>query len=154
MNSELTLPKLLVVDDDEQIKKQILWALSDSYSVIPAGDRTSAIDILEREGINVALLDLGLPPSPRDAVEGLRTLDEMVSKDPLTKVIIVSGNSERHNALLALEKGAFDIFAKPINLEELRVVVQRAFRRVQMEKERVDERSLGQRLSFESIIGS
>jgi two-component system, NtrC family, response regulator len=102
----------------------------------------------------VALLDLGLPPSPRDAVEGLRTLDEMVSKNPLAKVIIVSGNSERQNALVALEKGAFDIFAKPINLDELRVVVQRAFRRVEMEKERVDERSLGQRLSFESIVGS
>src|SRR5690349_10817496 len=109
-NTEPALPKLLVVDDDEQITKQILWALSDAYTVFPAGDRASALHISEREGIAVALLDLGLPPFPRDAVEGLRTLDEMVSRNPLMKVIIVSGNSERQNALLALEMGAFDVF--------------------------------------------
>jgi two-component system NtrC family response regulator len=72
----------------------------------------------------------------------------------LVKVIIVSGNSERHNALLALEKGAFDVFAKPINLDEVKIVLNRARRRVEMEKESQEERSLSRRLPFESMIGS
>lgn len=154
MNTNVALPKLLVVDDDQQITRQILWALSDAYTVITAGDRATAIQIFEREEIAVALLDLGLPPSPRDAVEGLRALDEMISKNPMVKVIIVSGNSDRQNALLALERGAFDIFAKPINLDELTVVVQRAFRRVALEKERIEDQGFADRVPFENIVGS
>src|SRR6185436_7516492 len=92
--------------------------------------------------------------SPRDAVEGLRTLDELLAMNPLTKVIIVSGNSERQNALRAMERGAFDIFPKPISLDDLKVVLQRAYRRVALEKESADERSLGNSVPFESIIGS
>jgi two-component system NtrC family response regulator len=154
MNTEQARPKILVIDDDEQIRKQILWALSDDYVVLPAGDRASAIEIFEKEGAEVVLLDLGLPPSPRDAVEGMRILDDMVSKSALVKVIVVSGNSERQNALLAVEKGAFDIFGKPINLDELRVVVQRAFRRLEIEKESLEERNLAHGVSFESMVGS
>ena len=145
--------KLLVADDDEQIVKQIQWALSDDYIVFPAGDRTAAVETFRREQMPVALLDLGLPPSPRDATEGLRALDELLAINPMTKVIIVSGNSERQNALRALEKGAFDIFPKPINVDELRIVLQRAYRRVEMERESAEERSLGT-VPFETIIGS
>src|SRR5688572_23651932 len=111
MKKDNSLPKLLVVDDDEQIVRQIQWALSDEYLVFSATDRDSAVATMGTEDIRVALLDLGLPPWPRDAIEGLRTLDELMAKNPLAKVIIVSGNSERQNALRAFEKGAFDIFA-------------------------------------------
>src|SRR5262249_35757286 len=132
MKSNISLPKLLVVDDDEQILKQIQWALSDEYAVFPARDRISALESIALEDIPVAVLDLGLPPQPREAVEGLKTLEEAVARNPLIKIIIVSGNSERQNALRALEKGAHDIFAKPVNIDELKVVLQRVYRRVQM----------------------
>lgn len=145
--------KLLVVDDDEQILKQIQWALVDEYEVHCAGDRASALRTFQNESIPVVLLDLGLPPHPREAVEGLAALDEFISRDPYAKVIIVSGNSERQNALLAVEKGAFDIFPKPVDLDELRVVLHRVYRRTELEAESREERSLSQRISFEEIIG-
>src|SRR5215510_9765571 len=149
-----TLPKLLVVDDDEQILKQLQWALSDEYSVFPARERLTALETVVKEDIPVALLDLGLPPHPREAVEGLRTLEEAIGRNPLIKVIIVSGNSERQNALRALEKGAHDVFAKPVNIDELRIVLQRVYRRVQMEREGLSEPSWKGQNVFENMIGS
>jgi two-component system NtrC family response regulator len=154
MKKKQGLPKILVVDDDEQIRKQIQWALKDEFSVFSAGDRTSALDIFKKEAIPVVLLDLGLPPRPREAAEGLQALDELVGLDPLAKVIIVSGNSERANALAAIDKGAHDIFPKPVDLDELKVVLHRVYKRIQLEKESVEERSLGHRIPFEEIIGS
>src|SRR5687767_1919905 len=102
MKNDVSLPKLLVADDDEQIVKQLQWALSDEYRVFPAGDRVTALETIRREHIPVALLDLGLPPHPREAVEGLRTIEEAIARNPRIKVIVVSGNSERQNALRAL----------------------------------------------------
>jgi two-component system NtrC family response regulator len=115
------------------------------------------VEIFERERMSIAVLDLGLPPHPRDAVEGLRTISELIRRDPLVKVIIISGNSDRQNALRALEKGAVDVFAKPINLEELKFVLQRACRRVEMETERLAENDPLPAASepvFENMIGS
>ena len=146
--------KLLVVDDDEQILKQVQWALSDCYQVITASDRLSALAVFKREEIPVVLLDLGLPPHPREAVEGLQALEEMILLNPLAKVIIVSGNSERQNALLAVEKGAHDIFPKPVDLDELKVVLSRVYKRVQLEAESLEERRLSRNVSFEQIVGS
>ena len=147
------LPKLLVVDDDEQILRQIRWALSEEYAVHTASDRQSALDLFQKEKISVALLDLGLPPHPREAVEGLLTLDELIALNPLVKIIIVSGNSERQNALRAIEKGAHDIFPKPVDLDALKVVLNRVYRRLELEKESIEERNLAQHVSIEEIIG-
>jgi two-component system, NtrC family, response regulator len=148
------LPKILIVDDDEQIRKQIQWALSEEFSVFSAGDRISAIEVFKKEQTPVVLLDLGLPPHPREAIEGLQALEEMIGLNPLAKVIIVSGNSERHNALAAIDKGAHDIFPKPVDLDELKVVLHRVCRRIEMEKENLEERNLAKCVSFEEIIGS
>ena len=154
MKTMTSLPKLLVADDDEQIVRQLQWALSDDYAVYPACDRTTALDTIGREQIPVALLDLGLPPHPRDAVEGLRTLEEAIARNPLIKIIIVSGNSERQNALRALDKGAHDIFAKPVNIDELKIVLQRVYRRVEMERESLEEHAWVDGVPFENMIGS
>jgi two-component system NtrC family response regulator len=148
------LPKILIVDDDEQIRKQIQWALSEEFTVFSAGDRTSALEIFKREKTPVILLDLGLPPHPREAIEGLQALDDMIGLNPLAKIIIVSGNSERQNALAAIDKGAHDIFPKPVDLDELKVVLHRVYRRIDLEKENIEERNLAQCVSFEEIIGS
>ena len=143
-----TLPKILIVDDDDQIRKQIQWALSEEFAVFSAGDRQDAIDIFKKEKVPVVLLDLGLPPHPREATEGLQALEELIGFNPLVKVIIVSGNSERHNALAAIEKGAHDIFPKPVDLDELKVVIKRVYRRIELEKESIEERNLARRVSF------
>jgi two-component system, NtrC family, response regulator len=148
------LPKILIVDDDEQIRKQIQWALAEEFKVYSAGDRQSALEVFRKEQTPVVLLDLGLPPHPREAIEGLQTLEEMIGLDQLAKVIIVSGNSERQNALAAIEKGAHDIFPKPVDLDELKVVLHRVYRRLDLEKENIEERSLAERVSLKEIIGS
>jgi two-component system, NtrC family, response regulator len=121
------LPKILIVDDDEQIRRQIQWALNGEFSVFLAGDRQNAIETFKKEETPVVLLDLGLPPHPREAVEGLLALEELIGLNPLAKVIIVSGNSERSNALAAVDKGAHDIFPKPVDLEELKIVLHRVY---------------------------
>jgi two-component system, NtrC family, response regulator len=150
----MSLPRLLVVDDDEQILKQIQWAFSDEYQVFPAKDRPSALELFQKEEISIALLDLGLPPHPREATEGLLTLEELIAHNPLVKVLIVSGNSERQNALKAVDRGAHDIFPKPVDLDELRVVLRRVQRRVELEKENQEERALSDSLPLDEIIGS
>jgi two-component system NtrC family response regulator len=148
------LPKILIVDDDEQIRKQIQWALDGEFCVYLANDRPGALETFKKEQIPVVLLDLGLPPHPREAIEGLQALDEMIGINPFAKVIIVSGNSERSNALAAVDKGAHDIFPKPVDLDELKVVLHRVYRRIEMEQENIEERNLAQHVSFEDIIGS
>jgi two-component system NtrC family response regulator len=118
-----------------------------------ASDRKTALDLFQKEEISVALLDLGLPPHPRAAVEGLQALDEMIALNPLVKVIIVSGNSERQNALRAIEKGAHDIFPKPVDLDSLKIVLTRVFKRLELERESIEERHLAERVSLEEMIG-
>lgn len=152
--NSVNLPKILVVDDDEIILKQIKWALVEEYNVYVAQNRTSALEIFVEENIPVVLLDLGLPPHPAEATEGILTLEDILAVNPLAKVVIVSGNSEKHNALRAIEKGAHDIFSKPVNLNELRTVLHRVYKRIDLEKESGEERSLAWRVPFEDIIGN
>lgn len=147
-------PKILVVDDDEQIVKQVTWALSERYKVLSARDRASALEVFRREAMPVVLLDLGLPPHPREASEGLLALEDFLEVNPSTKVIIVSGNSERENALHAVEKGAQDIFPKPIDVAELKTVLRRVYQRVELEQESLRSRELTDQVSFEEMIGS
>jgi two-component system, NtrC family, response regulator len=154
MKTNRSMRKLLVTDDDETVLKQLEWALSEEYDVFPATDRITALEMIGKEDIPVALLDLGLPPHPRDIVEGLRTLEELIARKPFMKVIIVSGNSERQNQLRALDRGAHDVFAKPVNLDELRVVLQRVYRRVEMERESLETKAQSDSVSFEQMIGS
>jgi two-component system, NtrC family, response regulator len=146
--------KLLVVDDDHLILDQIRWALSDTFHLFCASNGTSAIELFKKEDIPVVLLDLGLPPHRDQGAEGLRVLEEMVSTNPRARVVIISGNTERSNTLAAVDKGACDIFPKPVDLNELRIVLNRFFRIIDLEKENLEERNRSPYTSFERIIGS
>src|SRR5689334_181396 len=99
---------LLIVDDDEEIRSQMKWALAQSYDVTLAEDRPSAVEAFSRIRPMVVLLDLGLPPAPGEPTEGLATLAELRALDPQVKVVIVSGQSEKQNALRAVGEGAYD----------------------------------------------
>ncbi|MBI3805612.1 MAG: PEP-CTERM-box response regulator transcription factor [Nitrospirae bacterium] len=127
--------KILIVDDDETIRQQMKWALTDEYEVFPAENRRTAIDLFRRELPPVVTLDLGLAPHPREATEGLLALSEMLEIDPRVKIIIVSGNADRANALKAIEQGAFDFFTKPIEIDEIRITLRRAIHVFQLEEE-------------------
>ena len=129
------MEKLLVVDDDLGIQKQLKWGL-DGFDTTFAEDRKGAISQLRRHEPSVVTLDLGLPPDPTNASEGLATLQEILSLAPNTKVIVITGNTDIQNALKAIELGAYDFYQKPIQLETINVIIDRAFNLVKLEKEK------------------
>jgi len=146
--------KLLIVDDDEDLRTQMKWALTADYDVSLAEDRESAIAMINKEQPSVVTLDLGLPPNPAGVEEGFAVLDHILDAYSQTKVIIITGRGEKENALRAVEKGAYDFFYKPIQLDELKVVLRRAFHLSQLEQE---QREMRHRLSgntFEDMIGT
>ena len=118
---------LLVVEDDPGLQKQMRWSFDD-YEIVVAGDREDALMQLRRYEPAVATLDLGLPPDADGASEGLSTLKEMLALMPDTKVIVVTGNHDRANAVTAVGMGAYDFYQKPFDPEIMGLAVQRAFR--------------------------
>ena len=123
-NSEL--PVLLIVEDDEGLQRQLKWAY-DGYRVILAADRRSAIEALRAHEPAVVTLDLGLPPDPDGTAEGFATLEEMLRLKPDTKVIVATGHGARESALKAIAMGAYDFYRKPVDIDELGLIVARAF---------------------------
>lgn len=136
------MEKLLIVDDDKGIQKQLKWSLSD-YSAVLAGDRESAIAAVRRHEPKVVTLDLGLPPDPANASEGLAALEEILHIAPHTKVIVITGNDDRDNALKAISLGAYDFYQKPIEPEVINVIIARAFSVASIEQENRLMRSIG-----------
>ena len=118
--------KLLIVEDDKGLQKQLRWSF-DTYDVCVADDRESALAQMRRHQPAVVTMDLGLPPDPDGASEGLATLAQVLAESPATKVIVLSGNQERANALKAVAMGAYDFHQKPCEPELLKLVVERAF---------------------------
>ena len=118
---------LLIVEDDPGLQKQMRWSF-DANETLVAGNRESALVLLRRHEPAVVTLDLGLPPDPDGASEGLATLEQILALAPDTKVIVVTGNQDRANAVKAVGMGAYDFYQKPFDPEVLGLVVERAFR--------------------------
>lgn len=135
MSTEDAKPKILLVDDDEHIRKQMKWALAAEYDVFLAEDRQSALTAFQQESPGVITLDLGLPPDADGATEGIRTLGEILQLNPHVKIIVITGNPEKQNALAAIDLGAYDFQKKPVKLNELKIVLQRAYSLYQLEAE-------------------
>ena len=127
-------PILLIVEDDEGLQRQLRWAYED-YEVVVAGDRTGAIDALRLHEPDVVTLDLGLPPDPDGVEEGFAVLGEMLRLKPDTKVIVASGHGARASALRAIASGAYDFYAKPVDIDQLGLIVARAFHLHAIERE-------------------
>ena len=117
-------PKLLIVEDDEGLCSQYRWAFP-ACDVLLAHARPQAVALAKKEHPPVAIMDLGLPPDPDGVSEGFATLEEMQRIAPETKVIIVTGNGERKNALKAIASGAYDFCEKPVEIEVLRTIIER-----------------------------
>ncbi len=143
-------PRLLIVEDDEGLRTQMKWALAKDYEVLLAEDRPGALSILRADQPGVVILDLGLPPRPDGVEEGFLVLADVLEHDPLIKVIIATGKAEREYALQAIGQGAYDFLPKPIQTDELRVILNRAFHVQQLERE---HRELQKRLNHESFEG-
>lgn len=141
--------KILLVEDDVGLQKQIKWSLDD-YEVLIAADREAALAQIRRFEPAVVLLDLGLPPDPDGATEGLATLQQILQLSPGTKIIVVTGNQDRANAVKAIGLGAFDFYNKPFDEQILKIVITRAFRVHALEQE---NRQLSARARAEPLQG-
>jgi len=127
-------PKLLIVEDDEGLCHQYRWAFPE-HELFVAQTRRLACDIMARERLPVAIMDLGLPPDPNGATEGLALLPELLDLVPEAKVIVATGSEDLDHALQAVASGAFDFYRKPVDIEVLRIIVARAFNLYQLEDE-------------------
>ena len=147
-------PKLLIVDDDVEICTQMKWAVGQDYDVFLAGDRVGALETFSSRRPAVTILDLGLPPRPNEPEEGLAALSGLLALDRTAKVIIISGQSEKENALQAVGAGAYDFLCKPIELEELKLLLRRCFYVANLEKEFRDMQQSSGEEAFEGILGT
>jgi len=117
---------LLIIEDDLGLQRQLRWAY-EGYEIVVASDRVTAIEAIRAHEPAVVTLDLGLPPDPDGVTEGFATLREILALKPDTKVIIASGHGARESALTAIAEGAWDFYAKPIDIDVLGMIVARAF---------------------------
>jgi two-component system NtrC family response regulator len=146
-------PKVLIIDDDEDIRTQMKWALASDHDVTVAGDRRGAIESFRKQGPDVVLLDLGLPPSPNDTSEGMATLAGILTLDRSAKVIIISGQSDRENAVKAIGAGAYDFLCKPLDVSQLKLLLQRSVYISELEREYRQLQGGEQPDMFEGMLG-
>jgi two-component system, NtrC family, response regulator len=147
-------PRILIVDDDDEVRTQMKWALSEHYDVLLAEDRPSALKLFHQDRPSVVTLDLGLPPSSGDTREGFLALSDLLQTDPLLKVLVITGQGDRENGMEAIGQGAFDFFSKPVNIDELKVVLDRAIYVQELERERRQLLENDHVDSFEGLIGN
>ena len=145
--------KLLVVEDDRGLQKQLKWALS-GYEVIAAENRQQAIAEVRRHEPPVVLQDLGLPPDAAGVEEGFATLREILSIAPRTKVIVVTGNGDRDNAVRAVGAGAYDFYSKPVDVDVLNLLIDRAWTLHGLEEAYRQLQAAGGMSPFEGIVAS
>ena len=147
-------PKLLIVDDDDEIRTQMKWALGGEYELHMAGDRAEAIETFRKERPVSTLLDLGLPPQPNECREGLAALNEFLAIDSSAKIIIISGQSERKNAIEAVGAGAYDFLCKPVEMDELKLLLRRCISVANLEHEYRQLRLQTRAEGFEQMVGA
>ncbi len=127
-------PKLLIVEDDEGLCSQYRWAFP-ACDILMAHARAQAVTLVKRDAPPVAIMDLGLPPDPDGVSEGFATLTEVLKIAPQTKIIVVTGNGERKNALRAIALGAYDFCEKPVEIDVLRTIIERGLNLHRLEEE-------------------
>ena len=145
--------RILLVEDDVGLQKQMQWSLSD-YQVLVAGEAPTALNIFRRETPRVVIVDLGLPPLPDEGTEGLKLIEAFLTLEPATKIIVASGNSDRQNAVKAIALGAYDFFAKPIDPDVLLLMINRAFKLIELEDENRKLQRAAHHSLFDGVIAS
>jgi len=146
--------QLLIVEDDDDVRTQMKWALAADCEVTLAENREAALAELRERKPPVMVLDLGLPPHPASVEEGFATLAEALAVDPFLKVIIVTGRAEKEHALKAVSGGAYDILYKPIDIDELRTIMRRALHVSMLERENAVLQSKAGEGGFEGMLGT
>ena len=148
------MDKILVIEDNPDIQSQMKWGLYEDFMVLQASERKSALHMFEKKPPRVVTLDLGLPPDKDGTSEGFACLKEILDKEPDTKIIVVTGNNDRENALKAVQMGAYDYYPKPVDINEIKVIIHRALHLSQIESENRDLHTLlAKDIGFAGMIG-
>jgi two-component system NtrC family response regulator len=129
------------------------WALIRDYDLYLALDSETAMKLIKTEQPPLVTLDLGLPPHPEETSEGLRLLGQILQYEPRAKVIVVTGNPDRRAPLQAIHRGAHDFFTKPINIDELKAILKRAYYVHTLEAQYASLQRQVQEQAFGAIIG-
>jgi len=148
-------PAVLIVDDDEEIRTQMRWALTDEYELVLADSRESAVKAFAARLPGVVLLDLGLPPHPNNTTEGMAILKELLAAQPATRVIVITGQTDREHALRAIAAGAADFLPKPVQMDELKLLLRRASVLAELKRaDRLEQDAAVTAEGFAGIIGN
>ena len=145
---------VLVVDDDESVRRGLYWALNSDFRVLEASSRSDAVELLQREKIDVVVSDLHLPPHEEDISEGLAIIQAARSTHPPVQAVVITGTSSKHAALDAVKHGAYGFFEKPFDADEVRHIISQAarMRRLEVENARLRDELLNSR-GFSHLIG-
>ena len=147
--------KILIVDDEESILKQMSWALAPDFEVFQAQDKQTALGLVREQRPNLVALDVSLTPGSIDGREGLELLPTILNLEPRAKVIMITANDEKKNMLEAVSQGAYDYYIKPINIEEIKVIFKRALYIQELEQENEKlVNALQRKDEFNEMIGS
>jgi len=149
-----TRPALLLVGDDAVFRNQMKWAFASAYDLLEAPDCATALSVIRQAMPPLMLLDLGLSPNVAGVSEGLGILRETVHLNPAGKVIAVTGENDRAEALAAIESGAYDVLEKPVQLDVLKVVLQRAMYLSNLDRESRAIQEQAGRTEFEGLVGN
>jgi two-component system NtrC family response regulator len=145
--------KILIVDDDDGIRSQLRWGLNDSFEILEAESGKKALDLAFEHKPSVITLDISLGPREGDA-EGLDLIEQFRTDNPFAKIIMITGHGQQENALRAIREGAWDFFHKPIDLDQLKIIIERAVHmcRLERENDRLTQ-ELSQAKRYDEIIG-
>jgi DNA-binding NtrC family response regulator len=146
---------ILVVDDDEAIRRGLFWTLNSDYRVLEAASRADAVKILRQENVDVVVSDLHLPPHLEDISEGLAIIEAAREKHPPAQVVVITGTDSKRAALEAVRRGAYGYFEKPVDADEVLHIVNQAarMRRLEVENARLRDELVGAR-GFGRLIGT
>jgi len=147
------MSKLLIIGDDVALSPEMLRATAEDHDVVLASCREEALALLADSEPELVLLDLGLPPDANGTEEGFRTLQDVVSADVHVKIIVMTAQSDKDNAVRAVGEGAYDFLAKPVDLTELKVILKRAAYVLNLERNYRDLETTGEDSGFEGMIG-
>jgi len=154
MGADSTRATILIVDDESEIRTQLRWALKDEYEILEAGDGDEAMRRVAGGGVDLVLLDLRFPPETSAISGGKKILDEIRRARPELPVVIMTGDKDRQTAVEMVARGAFDLFRKPIDIAELRVILKRALRMRGLEREvRRLQCRLGSDEGLDNVVG-
>ena len=145
---------ILIVDDDEGQRKQLYWALKDYYEAFQATNRLETLQIISENPVDLVLLDLHLPPTENTPEEGMKTLREIKRIRPDMVVVVITADGDKKTSLEAVKHGAYDYFNKPVDLQEVKVVLRRALcmQSLERQNERLQQ-ELENRYTFTNIVG-